>query len=73
MVRHATPGRETEAFGFYALSGKVTSFLAPMLIAVTTAASGSQRIGILPLIPLFLGGLLLLGWVRAEGEHRAGP
>lgn len=73
MVRHTTPERATEAFGIYALSGKVTSFLAPLLIAAATALSGSQRIGIAPLIVLFLVGLLLLVWVKPEGEHqRAG-
>ncbi len=42
MVRQANPARMTEAFGLYALSGKATSFLAPLLIGVTTYATGSQ-------------------------------
>ncbi|MCX7888529.1 MAG: MFS transporter [Rhodobacteraceae bacterium] len=70
MVFHAAPGRATEAFGLYALSGKATAFVAPFLIAVATAASGSQRIGIaLPLISLFLAGMLLLRWVDPYGER----
>ena len=68
MVRHTTPARATEAFGLYALSGKATAFLAPMLIAITTAASGSPRLGISPLIVMFLLSLWLLGWVKPEGE-----
>ncbi|CAM3525730.1 MFS transporter [Paracoccus nototheniae] len=68
MVRHTTPERATEGFGLYALSGKATAFLAPFLIAVTTDLSGSQRIGFLPLIVIFLVALLLLGWVDPEGE-----
>ncbi|WP_374645495.1 MFS transporter [Tabrizicola sp.] len=71
MARHTTPDRATEAFGLFALSGKVTSFLAPMLIALATTASGSQRIGIAPLIVLFLIGLFLLSFVRPKGEMTA--
>lgn len=69
MVRHTTPDRATEAFGLYALSGKVASFISPALIALVTAASGSQRIGISPLIVMFLIGLVLLFFVRARGEQ----
>lgn len=68
MVRHTTPERATEGFGLYALSGKATAFLAPFLIAVTTDLTGSQRIGFLPLIVIFLAALILLGWVDPEGE-----
>lgn len=68
MVRHTTTARATEAFGLYALSGKATAFLAPTLIAITTAASGSPRLGISPLIVMFLLSLWLLNWVKPEGE-----
>ncbi len=68
MVRQAHPERMTEAFGLYALAGKATSFLAPMLIAAATAATGSQQLGVTPLIGLFLIGLVLLFWVKADGE-----
>jgi MFS transporter, UMF1 family len=60
MARHTTPDRATEAFGLYALSGKVASFMSPALIALATTISGSQRIGIAPLVVLFLIGLVLL-------------
>ena len=69
MVRHTTPDHATEAFGLFALSGKVASFLSPALIALVTTASGSQRIGISPLIGLFLVGLILLIWVKPKGEQ----
>ncbi|MFT4618905.1 MAG: UMF1 family MFS transporter [Sulfitobacter sp.] len=71
MVRQADPARITEAFGLYALSGKATSFLAPFLIGVVTLATGSQQIGVTPLIGLFLVGLIMLFWVRPEGDHAA--
>ncbi|MBC7674575.1 MAG: MFS transporter, partial [Rhodoferax sp.] len=69
MVRHTTPDHAAEAFGLFALSGKVASFISPFLIAIATTASGSQRIGISPLIALFLIGLFLLVWVRPMGER----
>ena len=69
MVRQANPDRMTEAFGLYALSGKATSFLAPLLIGAVTYWSGSQQFGVTPLIGLFLIGLILLAWVKPEGDH----
>ncbi len=71
MVRQANPARMTEAFGLYALSGKVLSFVAPGLIALATTLTGSQRLGVTPLIVLFALGLVLLIWVRPEGETHA--
>ena len=68
MVRQADPDRMTEGFGLYALSGKVVSFIAPALIALATTLTGSQRLGVTPLIVLFVIGLILLLWVKAGGE-----
>lgn len=71
MVRQADPARMTEGFGIYALAGKATSFVAPFLVAVTTDLSGSQRLGVTPLIALFLIGLVLLSFVDPEGDRQA--
>ena len=71
MVRQANPARMTEAFGLYALAGKATSFLAPLSIGIVTALTGSQQMGVTPLIVLFLIGLLLLRWVKPEGDRAA--
>ena len=68
MVRHAPPARPTEAFGLYALSGKATAFLGPALIGLTTLITESARLGMLPLIGLFVLGLVLLVWVNPRGE-----
>jgi MFS transporter, UMF1 family len=70
MVKQADPARMTEAFGMYALTGKATSFLAPLLIGVTTDITDSQQLGILPLIVLFVIGLVLLAWVKPQGDQR---
>lgn len=58
-----------QAFGLYALSGKVTAFIGPALIAATTALTGSQRLGVSPVIALFLVGLWLLYWVKTDNEQ----
>jgi UMF1 family MFS transporter len=64
LVHQANPKRMTEAFGLYALAGKATSFIAPLSIGFATWITGSQQLGVSPLILLFLIGLLLLRWVK---------
>ncbi len=64
MADQAEDGQMTEAFGLYALSGKATAFLAPALIAISTDVLNSQRLGIAPVIGLFLIGLFLLPYVK---------
>lgn len=64
QVEH--PERMGEAFGLYALSDKATAFLAPLGIYIFTELSGSQRIGITPILILFVVGLLLLIPVRSR-------
>ncbi len=68
LVRLVDPDHVTEGFGLYALAGKATAFLAPLLIGIVTLMSGSQQIGVLPVVGLFILGLILLFWVKAEGE-----
>ena len=69
MVRHTHPDRPAEAFGLFALTGKATAFLAPALITIFTAATGSNQLGFLPVIFLFLVGLILLRWVNKNGDR----
>ncbi len=68
MVRHSITGRSTESFGLYGLSGRATAFMAPALIGIVTTWTQSARIGVTPLIGLFLIGLLLLAWVNPKGD-----
>ena len=61
MGRLTPAAHRAQFFGFYTLSGKVTSFLGPILLGSATALFHSQRAGIATIIPFFLtGGLLLL-------------
>ncbi len=66
MARLAPKELVTEFFGLYALSGKATTFLAPMLIAVATRASGEQRASLYVIIVFLLIGALLLLPVKEE-------
>jgi len=69
MVFQARPGQMVEAFGLYGLAGKATSFIAPISIGIVTAMTGSQQIGVTPLIVLFAMGFLLLLLVKPDGDE----
>jgi UMF1 family MFS transporter len=66
MARLAPEGRHGEFFGLFALSGKVTSFMGPTLVALATTAFASQRAGLAVLVAFFLAGGLLLAGVKDE-------
>ena len=68
MVRHTKTERSTEAFGLYALSGKATAFLAPALITIFPIITNSPRLGVSPLVGLFILALIVLIWVKPEGD-----
>ena len=60
MGRFVPPDRQTEFFGFYALSGKFTAFLGPLILGAVTLTFNSQRAGVATLLVFFVvGGLLL--------------
>ncbi len=64
LIRLAPAERITQYFGLFALSGKVTSFLAPLAVSIVTAATMSQKAGMAVLVVFFSAGLLLLARVR---------
>ena len=78
LVDQVDTDRVTEAFGLYALSGKATSFIGPLSIALVTGWAASQafglspvdaqRVGVTPIIALFIIGLALLPFVKSR--HR---
>jgi MFS transporter, UMF1 family len=69
VVFHTTEGEANGAFGLYGLSGKATAFLAPAAVTAATVMTGNARFGLAPLIGLFLIGLVLLIWVKPQGEQ----
>jgi UMF1 family MFS transporter len=61
MAELAPEGESGRWFGLYALSGKATAFMAPLVIAVGTRLVGDQRIAV-AVSALFLatGAIILL-------------
>ncbi len=73
MGRFVPEDKESEFFGFYALSGKATAFVGPLLLGILTKAFDSQRVGISVVVVLFaVGGLLLKRVNETEGKALAG-
>ena len=64
LIRMAPRDRITQYFGLFALTGKITSFIGPLLISIVTAATMSQRAGMAVLVLFFVAGLALLARVR---------
>jgi len=64
LIHMAPKDRIAQYFGLFALTGKVTSFIGPLLIGVVTAATESQKAGMAVLVPFFAVGLVLLARVR---------
>ena len=60
LSRIAPSDKVNEFFGFFAFSGKATSFLGPLLCGALTATYDSQRVGMAIVPVLFLIGLVLL-------------
>ncbi len=75
MARFVPERHQAEFFGFFAFSGKVTSFLGPLLLGAATQAFGSQRVGVATVIVFFVVGGFLLATVdeqRGVAAARAG-
>jgi UMF1 family MFS transporter len=64
LIRLAPQDRIAQYFGLFALTGKVTSFVGPLLIGAITAITASQKAGMAVLVVFFVAGLALLAWVR---------
>ena len=69
MVRHTDPNAPVESFGLYGLSGRATAFAAPLLVGIATSVTGNARLGVSPIIVLFMLGLFLMRWVKPEGDQ----
>jgi UMF1 family MFS transporter len=64
LIRLAPKDRIAQYFGLFALTGKVTSFIGPLLIGAITAVTASQKAGMAVLVLFFIAGLALLARVR---------
>jgi UMF1 family MFS transporter len=66
LIRMAPKDRIAQYFGLFALTGKVTSFIGPLLIGVITAVTESQKAGMAVLVLFFVAGLALLARVKEQ-------
>lgn len=64
MASLIPPGKESEFFGFYALCGKSSSILGPLVFGAVSYLTGSQRAAVAAVGVFFVVGLILLQRVR---------
>ena len=60
ITKSIDQNNQASGFGLFALSGKLTSFIGPLLVSTITYISNSQRIGFSSAIILLLIGLFIL-------------
>jgi UMF1 family MFS transporter len=68
MARLAPPEQETEMFGLYALAGKSTAFLGPLILAFATDVFASQRAGMATILVFFIVGMAILKGLHEPGR-----
>ncbi|WP_376098672.1 MFS transporter [Roseomonas sp. CCTCC AB2023176] len=64
MARMAPPDEVAAYFGLFALSGRVTGFIGPAVLAAVTAATESQRWGMATVVLFLAAGAAILATVR---------
>ncbi len=74
MAQLSPRDREGEFFGFYALVGRVSAIIGPLLFGAVSSITGNQRLAVASLIALILVGLYLIQGVRVAppGTPREG-
>lgn len=67
LMAHLVPKEKaTEFFGFYVLSGKISTFVGPWLLGFMTLSFHSQRVGMGSVLSFFLLGAIILCFVRTK-------
>jgi len=69
MGRISPPNKVNEFYGFFAFSGKLTSFLGPMLLGIFTKYFDSQRYGVATVFVFFFVGFLLIQGVKDKESY----
>jgi UMF1 family MFS transporter len=72
FARLVPEGQAAEYFGFFNMVGKFAAIIGPVLTGVVALASGSERLGILSLLVLFVAGAWLLVRVREPARSGGG-
>lgn len=66
MARFVPDDKKNEFYGFFAFSGKATTFAGPLLFGLFTNLYASQRMGISVIILFFLAGIAILSIVNEK-------
>lgn len=69
LARLAPPDKITQYFGLFAFSGKVTAFMAPLLVALVTTVTQSQRLGMSAILLFLVIGIVLMMQVRSAARE----
>ena len=72
MARFVPKDKVGEFFGFFAFSGKATSFLGPFLLGYFTKVFGSQRYGVAVVLVLLIIGAAILHYVDEDSGIEKG-
>jgi len=72
LARLAPESLQNQMFGLYALSGKATAFLGPLLVGWVTYWAGSQRVGMGTILGFFVVGFVLMLRVPAAEKRAIG-
>ncbi len=70
MGRLIPQGMEAEFYGFYALMGKFSSILGPLVFGLVSTITGNQRYAISSLLVFFLTGLFLIARVDERVTYK---
>jgi UMF1 family MFS transporter len=70
MARLSPPEKTAQYFGLFAFSGKATAFAAPLLVALVTDLTASQRVGMASILVFLIAGLFVMLLVREPGMRR---
>ncbi|WP_083747727.1 MFS transporter [Teichococcus deserti] len=67
LMAHLAPPEEVSAhFGLFALSGRITGFLGPAVLALVTTATASQRAGMATVLGFIALGAVILATVKIK-------
>jgi len=69
MARLAPLDQQTEMFGLFTFSGKVTAFLGPLVLGTVTVWADSQRAGMATILLFFAAGFLLLWTLKVPRQE----
>ena len=58
----------SEFFGFFAFSGKVTAFAAPLIVGMISDATGSLQVAMSSILVFLAVGFVLMAFVKGDGR-----